>query len=92
MMQPKIGTRVYSTGARSAQELFCRLVLLSFLVLPVMALLLFNLNIYLWHIPALYDATLRNEGIHIVEHLTFMAFGLVTWWPVPQVVDASDLL
>ena len=35
-----------------------------------------------WHVPALYDATLHSESLHIVEHLTFIAGGLVLFWPV----------
>jgi putative membrane protein len=51
-------------------------------VAPVVATLLFNLNIYAWHLPPVYDLTLSSEPIHIVEHLTFMALGLCVWWPV----------
>ena len=36
----------------------------------------------LWHIPALYDATLQSEELHIVEHLTFIGAGAVLYWPV----------
>jgi cytochrome c oxidase assembly factor CtaG len=54
----------------------------SFLTYPAVALVLFNVDVYLWHIPALYDATLQNENIHILEHLTFMFFGLLNWWPL----------
>ena len=36
----------------------------------------------LWHIPALYDATLRSEELHIVEHITFIGAGVVLYWPV----------
>ncbi|HJU12819.1 MAG TPA: cytochrome c oxidase assembly protein [Candidatus Binataceae bacterium] len=36
----------------------------------------------LWHIPALYDAALNNEGIHIIEHLSFMTTATIFWWPV----------
>jgi cytochrome c oxidase assembly factor CtaG len=36
----------------------------------------------LWHIPVLYDAALNNEGIHIVEHLSFMTTATIFWWPV----------
>ncbi|HZU11902.1 MAG TPA: cytochrome c oxidase assembly protein [Chloroflexota bacterium] len=53
-----------------------------FLTHPVAAIALFNLDIYLWHFPYLYDLTLQNEGIHILEHLTFMAFGLLNFWPI----------
>jgi putative membrane protein len=35
-----------------------------------------------WHVPALYDATLYSEEIHIVEHLAFIAGGVLFWWPV----------
>ena len=65
--------------------------LLTFFVLPAMALLLFNLDIYIWHIPALYDATLSNEAVHIVEHLSFMLFGVFTWWPVLSPVREQRL-
>lgn len=54
----------------------------AFLTLPVIAIIAFNFDIYLWHLPVLYDATLSNEGIHIVEHLSFMAFGVLMWWPI----------
>ncbi len=37
-----------------------------------------------WHVPALYDATLRSEDLHIVEHLSFIAAGAVLFWPVMQ--------
>ena len=37
-----------------------------------------------WHVPALYDATLRSEEVHIVEHLCFIAAGVVLFWPVLQ--------
>jgi putative membrane protein len=35
---------------------------------------------WLWHVPALYDAALQNAGIHTLEHLTFAAAGLLYWW------------
>jgi putative membrane protein len=35
---------------------------------------------WLWHVPALYDAALRHSMIHVLEHLTFAAAGLLYWW------------
>jgi cytochrome c oxidase assembly factor CtaG len=35
---------------------------------------------WLWHVPALYDAALENSAIHTLEHLTFAAAGLLYWW------------
>ena len=35
---------------------------------------------WLWHVPALYDAALGNDAVHALEHLTFGAAGLLYWW------------
>jgi cytochrome c oxidase assembly factor CtaG len=35
-----------------------------------------------WHLPALYNAALAHEGIHIAEHLCFLATATLFWWPV----------
>ncbi len=34
---------------------------------------------WLWHIPALYNLTLRNEMVHNLEHTAFLAVGLLFW-------------
>jgi putative membrane protein len=49
---------------------------------PWIALLLFNAVMLLWHVPALYDTTLRVEPLHVAEHLSFMAVGVLFWWPI----------
>lgn len=49
---------------------------------PVVAFGLFNADLWLWHAPVLYDATLSNDTIHIIEHLTFIGFGLLYWLPI----------
>jgi putative membrane protein len=35
-----------------------------------------------WHIPALYNAALANENIHIAQHLMFLVTATIFWWPV----------
>jgi putative membrane protein len=35
---------------------------------------------WLWHIPALYDAALNTTAVHTLEHLSFAAAGLLYWW------------
>jgi cytochrome c oxidase assembly factor CtaG len=52
------------------------------LVNPWMAVILFNAVLMVWHLPALYQAALENEGVHVLEHLTFIATALVFWWPI----------
>jgi cytochrome c oxidase assembly factor CtaG len=52
------------------------------LTFPVVAFFLYNIDFWLWHAPPLYNATLENQGIHIFEHVTFIVFGVIYWWPV----------
>jgi len=49
---------------------------------PLAATLIFNGVLTLWHLPVLYETTLRNEAIHVTEHLSFLATGVMFWWPV----------
>jgi cytochrome c oxidase assembly factor CtaG len=35
-----------------------------------------------WHIPAAFALGLASEPWHRVEHLSFLAAGLIFWWPV----------
>jgi cytochrome c oxidase assembly factor CtaG len=35
---------------------------------------------WLWHVPALYDAALEHPAVHTLEHLSFGAAGLLYWW------------
>lgn len=52
------------------------------LTYPAVAFVLYNVDFWLWHAPPLYNATLENQNIHILEHLTFIIFGLLYWWPI----------
>jgi putative membrane protein len=36
-------------------------------------------NLWLWHLPALYDLTLRNHLVHHLEHTLFLALGIAFW-------------
>jgi cytochrome c oxidase assembly factor CtaG len=35
---------------------------------------------WVWHIPAMYDAALGSPFVHTLEHLSFGAAGLLYWW------------
>jgi putative membrane protein len=59
---------------------------------PFAAFFLVNSVIYIWHVPPLYDATLTDEALHIVEHLIFLATGVLFWWPVLSPVAALPRL
>src|SRR5437764_1343784 len=46
---------------------------------PLVALPLWIVNLYVWHIPGLYQLALRNDLVHALEHLMFFACGLNMW-------------
>lgn len=56
---------------------------------PWPALLLSSLVLVAWHLPPLYDATLASEAVHIAEHLTFVAAGVLFWWPALRATSAA---
>ena len=49
---------------------------------PLVALPLWLLSYGVWHVPALYDAALRNELLLHFEHASYFATGVLLWWPV----------
>jgi cytochrome c oxidase assembly factor CtaG len=52
---------------------------LRMLAHPAVALPLWALNFCLWHLPALFDAALRNDAIHALQHSLFVALGMLMW-------------
>jgi cytochrome c oxidase assembly factor CtaG len=64
------GTPVQRVGKALAQPVFCWLAAAAVLVG--------------WHIPAAFTMGLKSEAWHLVEHVSFLATGLLFWWPVIQ--------
>jgi cytochrome c oxidase assembly factor CtaG len=52
---------------------------------PAIALPLWLVNYFTWHIPVVYQAALEQQTwlIH-VEHACYFATGIVMWWPLVQ--------
>jgi cytochrome c oxidase assembly factor CtaG len=46
---------------------------------PAVALPLWIVDLYVWHIPVLYQAALRHPGVHAVQHAMFLAAGVNMW-------------
>ncbi len=46
---------------------------------PLPAFVAFSVVLLGWHVPALYDLTLRNALVHDVEHLLFFSAALLFW-------------
>jgi cytochrome c oxidase assembly factor CtaG len=51
---------------------------------PLVALPLWLAAYGLWHVPALYDAALRNRWLLDLEHVSYFVTGCLLWWPVFQ--------
>jgi cytochrome c oxidase assembly factor CtaG len=46
---------------------------------PRVAWLLFDVDLAVWHVPALYELTLRNVAVHDIEHILFLLLGMLFW-------------
>jgi cytochrome c oxidase assembly factor CtaG len=46
---------------------------------PLVALPLWAANFVVWHLPVLFDAALRHDAIHALQHALFVAFGMLMW-------------
>jgi cytochrome c oxidase assembly factor CtaG len=46
---------------------------------PAIAFPLWAINLYVWHIPALYEAALNHAGVHALQHAMFLGFGINMW-------------
>jgi putative membrane protein len=55
---------------------------------PVPAQVIAGVVMIVWHFPPLFDATLDSEPLHIFEHLTFIASGVVLYWPILSATSA----
>jgi putative membrane protein len=55
---------------------------------PVVAIVVWGVNLYAWHTPVLYQAALRHDALHALEHATFLVFGMAVWMallgPLPK--------
>jgi cytochrome c oxidase assembly factor CtaG len=47
---------------------------------PAFAVILYGASMWIWHVPAMYDAALRHPLVHALEHLSFSAAGTLYWW------------
>lgn len=54
------------------------------LTAPLVAWPLYVIDIWVWHTPALYQAALEHEGVHLLEHLCFLVTGILFWWVIVE--------
>lgn len=47
---------------------------------PLAAWALHAAALWIWHLPALFDATLHSDFIHTLQHISFLGTALLFWW------------
>jgi cytochrome c oxidase assembly factor CtaG len=55
---------------------------------PLPSFLLFSVVLLVWHLPGMFDATLRSSELHALEHTLFFGTALMFW---KQVIDSPPL-
>ena len=63
---------------------------LRLLAHPAVALPVWAANLYLWHVPFLYEAAVRHSAVHALEHVCFFTAGVVMWLPVLETLPAPE--
>jgi cytochrome c oxidase assembly factor CtaG len=59
---------------------------LSFLLLPLVSLALWAAATIVWHVPRFYDYAAAHPLVHNLEHVSFVAAGVLVW---TQLVDPA---
>jgi putative membrane protein len=47
---------------------------------PLVVWVLHAVALWVWHAPGLYEAALRDEAVHAVQHLSFFVTACLFWW------------
>ncbi|HXS45956.1 MAG TPA: cytochrome c oxidase assembly protein [Solirubrobacterales bacterium] len=68
LLQPLLAIRVFNR--------------LQILTHPAVAFPLWAVNLFSWHIPALYQDAYGAAPVHALEHTTFLFFGCLMWMPI----------
>ena len=49
---------------------------------PLVALPLWAIDLYIWHVPVLYQAAAEHDSLHALQHTCFIGFGVLMWMPL----------
>jgi putative membrane protein len=53
-----------------------------FVTRPLPAFVLFNLTFAIVHVPVFYNLALRDQNVHIFEHVLLWSTAFIGWWPI----------
>jgi len=79
------GRLLFAVAPRPVRRLF-RLPAVRALLRPWPSLAVWAGLLWFWHVPVVYDAALAHESLHLLEHGSFVAGGLLLW---NQLVDPA---
>ena len=57
---------------------------------PLVALPLWTVNLYVWHLPRLYEAAIDHGAVHALEHFAFFGTGVLMWAAVVEVLPGPE--
>jgi cytochrome c oxidase assembly factor CtaG len=84
-----LGTRRWLAGGLSHGERTAPLRGVShFLGLPAVSFIAFSVVLLGWHVPVMFDATLKNTTLHAFEHTLFFCTAVLFW---KQVIPSAPL-
>jgi cytochrome c oxidase assembly factor CtaG len=49
---------------------------------PASVFLLHAAALWVWHVPALYEAALAHEAVHVLQHICFFGTAALFWWGI----------
>jgi putative membrane protein len=53
-----------------------------FITRPSVAFVIHGATIWIWHAPALFEATLTSDAAHALQHASFFGTALLFWWTI----------
>jgi putative membrane protein len=53
-----------------------------FLTNPFTSWLIHAVALWAWHIPSLFQATLKSDAVHTLQHTSFFLSALLFWWAI----------
>jgi putative membrane protein len=56
---------------------------------PLTATTLHGVAIWIWHLPALFDAAVESDVLHRLQHLSFFVTALLFWWALVRRAKAG---
>ena len=50
------------------------------LTTPLFVFVVHGIALWIWHVPALFESALHHDGIHALQHVSFVVTAALFWW------------